>query len=117
MNAQYELLTKILKLLKTTELRLSRMVRVEYLIYRIKILLLRHERSSAAELNRLCPIADLEGLHRLVAESTGFDASQTLQLQLQLEESLEQIALRFEGALPAAKAAPAAVMASSSYGV
>jgi hypothetical protein len=114
MNAQYELLTKMLKLLKTSDLRFTRMSRVEYLIYRIKILLLRHERCSAAELHRLCPIAALEDLHRLIVESANHDSALTLVQQL--EAGLEQVALRFEEPLVGVKAAPAAVMASGSYG-
>jgi len=116
MTAQYDLLTKMLKLLKTTDLRFTRMARVEYLIYRIKILLLRHERSSTIELNQLCPIATLESLLRLITESADHEDS-ALALVQQLETALEQIALRFEEPLPGVGVAPAPVMASNSYGM
>jgi hypothetical protein len=97
MSTQYEILTHMLLLLKSAELGFTRLSRTEYLIYRIKILLLKHERHSTAELNRICPVATLEHLNRLIAGVTAHDSSRGMVQQLEAE--LEQVIRRFEETL------------------
>jgi hypothetical protein len=112
MSAQYEILTQMLLLLKTAELSFTRLSRSEYLIYRIKILLLKRERSSDAELNRLCPVVTLERLHQLLSETAAHGS--TRPAVERLEEELERLILHFEENIPSNERESKIEMTSSS---
>lgn len=96
MTTQYQLLITFVQLVHKGLFTLDGKQRLELLLCKLKVLLLRvQERYGEESISRLCPLEELEELRILLLE--GKTSTGALMVQGWLEEGLRRIIARFEG--------------------
>ncbi len=97
MNKQYEMVTTLQRLFHPNTIGDVRRLKLEFLIYRLKRLLLMKESVSADEMATLCPLEELEEMKELFGQMKSDPESLD-----ELEEGFKRIIARLESTdLPA----------------
>lgn len=91
MNKQYEMVTSLQRMFHPNTIGDVRRLKLEFLIFRLKRLLLARERFGNAEMDRVCPMRDLEELKELFTRMNS--VPETLE---ELESGFRKIISRME---------------------
>ena len=91
MNEHYEMVTSLQRMFSPNTIGDIRRLRLEFLIYRLKRLLLMSESCSNTEMALICPLEELEGMKSLFLQMTTHPESLDA-----LEDGFKRIISRFE---------------------
>lgn len=94
MPKQYDIISQILRMIKEACFSRDAELRFEFLLYRLKLLILKQDRFGMPDISLVCPVEDLEQLRALIEKAqTRQDAEATRQV---IEDRLAELVRRMD---------------------